>query len=345
MTVKVTEPKVYVVAHTQLNRVDLEGTPGLVSFLESEGCTEEDDISKRSGLYGEQVPSDEDTECDLLPELAGRVCYGSYGRKKDTNERYIGHIIEVGHGSVCEHSTITLAFTGISRSLTHELVRHRAGFGYSQRSQRFVNESDFQIVMPPLFQEEGFEELADLVQETSEYVHDQYKLIADKAMERLGTPEVLVNFAIRERYLTNNPALVNAPDTYVVDNTAYLNESWNQPNTKEWWVEYLTHSGDAGVRKKFEAATRTARRKTAREAARSVLPNCTETKIFVTGNLRAWRGMLDQRASIHADREIRHLALMTLNALQETAPNVFGDYQIKVDSFGNEYAETQYRKV
>ena len=64
------------------------------------------------------------------------------------NKAYIGHLLEVGHGSVLEHAVFNLLFTGVSRSLTHELVRHRAGFGFSQLSQRFVDESKCSFVEP-----------------------------------------------------------------------------------------------------------------------------------------------------------------------------------------------------
>ena len=60
----------------------------------------------------------------------------------------IGHILEVGHGSVLEHAAWNMIFTGVSRSLTHELVRHRAGWAYSQLSQRYVDESVAEYVEP-----------------------------------------------------------------------------------------------------------------------------------------------------------------------------------------------------
>ena len=52
----------------------------------------------------------------------------------------------------------------------------------------------------------------------------------------------------------------------------------------------------------------TDRRKAIRQAARAVLPNATETKIFVTGNVRAWRHFIEMRAATFADWEIRSLA-------------------------------------
>ena len=75
-----------------------------------------------------------------LAEFAGRSCYASWGKPNKataTNEGYLAHIIEVGHGSVMEHGSVTLYVTDVSRSLTHELVRHRH-HSYSQLSQRFV---------------------------------------------------------------------------------------------------------------------------------------------------------------------------------------------------------------
>jgi thymidylate synthase (FAD) len=86
---------------------------------------------------------------DLLPELAGRFCYGSW-RKGRSTPAYYENIREEGHGSILEHANITLAISGVSRSLTHELVRHRAGFAISQESQRYVNANDIKFVVPPL---------------------------------------------------------------------------------------------------------------------------------------------------------------------------------------------------
>jgi thymidylate synthase (FAD) len=77
--------------------------------------------------------------------------------------------------------------------------------------------------------------------------------------------------------------------------------------------------------------SKTDRRKAARQAARAILPNATETRIMVTGNYRAWRHFIDIRATEHADAEIRAVAVMILRELQKVAPNVFGDYVIAAD--------------
>ena len=95
--------------------------------------------------------SDYTAEADMLAEFAGRACYQSWSKPNPatrTNRDYLAHILEVGHFSVLEHSSVTFYITGVSRSLTHELVRHRH-LSFSQLSQRYVNEASSDIVIPP----------------------------------------------------------------------------------------------------------------------------------------------------------------------------------------------------
>lgn len=80
------------------------------------------------------------------------------------------------------------------------------------------------------------------------------------------------------------------------------------------------------------------RRKQARQAARAVLPNATETRIVVTGNYRAWRHFIAMRASEHADVEIRQLAIECLRQLAHAEPPVFADFEISVLADGSEVA-------
>src|SRR5437867_12966382 len=92
----------------------------------------------------------ESTDGERLAEFAGRVCYMSqHNPAKRATREYLDNIKKQGHGSVLEHANYTLLLEVVSRSLTHELVRHRAGFAYSQLSQRYVDESDANFVIPP----------------------------------------------------------------------------------------------------------------------------------------------------------------------------------------------------
>ena len=97
--------------------------------------------------------TDTQAAAEILAEIAGRTCYMSFGKGRKSNQEYIDNILVSKHGSVLEHAVWCLLITGVSRALTHELVRHRAGFGYSQLSQRYVDESEARYVVPPLYQE------------------------------------------------------------------------------------------------------------------------------------------------------------------------------------------------
>src|SRR5262249_30955810 len=122
------EPTVYVMSRQTVDDA------ALAKFLSDHGVTWETDTE----VAGEH-----------LVEVAGRDCYMSFAKPRPGgNKAYIDHILEVGHGSVLEHAVWNFLFTGISRTLTHELIRHRAGWGYSQLSQRYVDESVAEYVEP-----------------------------------------------------------------------------------------------------------------------------------------------------------------------------------------------------
>lgn len=115
---------------------------GIERFLEAHGI--------EWGELQDKLNSDmdlADSDGEWLVETAGRTCYMSFGRGR-THEQHLHHVIEVGHGSVLEHANFSFMIWGVSRSLTHELVRHRAGFAYSQLSQRYVDESDTSFIVP-----------------------------------------------------------------------------------------------------------------------------------------------------------------------------------------------------
>ena len=108
-----------------------------------------------------EPPADVPWETDAdggqgLAEFAGRACYQSWKKPNPataTNAGYLQHILEVGHLSVLEHGSVTFYLTGISRSLTHELIRHRH-FSYSQLSQRYVPERNAAMVEPDVIAED-----------------------------------------------------------------------------------------------------------------------------------------------------------------------------------------------
>jgi thymidylate synthase (FAD) len=221
----------------------------------------------------------ESSDGERIAEFAGRLCYMSqHNPAGRTTAEYLGNILKQGHGSVFEHAQYVLLVEGISRSCSHELVRHRAGFGYSQLSQRYVDESHAAFVMPPALQ-------------------------GDAALERAWTSQ-----------------MESAQAAYV--------------------------SAVEGLMAKYEwVADRIHRRKMAREAARSVLPNATEVKIVVSANVRAWRTMLELRLGEGAEQEIRRMAVACLRVLQAEAPALFGDFETYAAPDGAEAGRVGYHKV
>src|ERR1700676_3419421 len=158
------EPTVYVVGRQQVGAAELD------RFLADHGVSWQTDTE----IAGEH-----------LVEAAGRVCYMSFAKPRPGgNEAYIGHILQVGHGSVLEHAVWNLLFTGISRSLTHELIRHRAGWGYSQLSQRYVDESVAEYVEPdPIAQDP---ELHQLWLDAVGHAHQAYMRLTEKLQEKFA---------------------------------------------------------------------------------------------------------------------------------------------------------------
>src|SRR3954466_13344846 len=127
----------------------------------------------------------ESTDGERLAEFAGRLCYMSQRNPASrTTREYLDNIKRQGHGSVLEHANYSVLVEGVSRSLTHELVRHRAGWAYSQLSQRYVDESDANFVVPPAIV--GDETLQKQWQTQIDEAQKTYVRLVEQLMERYG---------------------------------------------------------------------------------------------------------------------------------------------------------------
>jgi len=222
-----------------------------------------------------------------LCKVAGQVCYMSFGPKRTMNEqaeRYFNNLKSSGHGSVLEHATYSLLLYGISRSVTHELVRHRAGFSFSQLSQRYVSGRALRFVERPEYQQD-------------DELHQQFLQRIERAAGEYSS--------ITNRLLEMQQAGVNI----------------------------------------LSAEAKTDLLKKVRQGARSVLPNETEAPIVTTANARAWRHVIEMRASPHAEIEIRELAVRIFLCLRLIDPVLFGDYTLEQLSDGTYTVRTEYQKV
>lgn len=212
-------------------------------------------------------PHDEAEDADELAEFSGRLCYQSWSRPNPataTNQGYLKNILDQEHYSVLEHASASFYISGVSRSLTHELVRHRH-LSFSQLSQRYVDESEAKIILPPAI-------------------------------------------------ATYDPDLVMSK---IAGNVML--------GAQEAYAQLVHRLGELGLS-----------RKEARQAARSVLPNATETQLVVSGNLHAWRDVIEKRTKLNpdtgkpfADLEIYHLMVEIRRQLNDLAPNTFQDLMPK----------------
>lgn len=233
---------------------------------------------------------DDPTELSPAAQLlktAGQTCYASFGQQRTYNEnaqRYFDNLASSGHGSVFEHATFSFLCYGISRSNTHEVVRHRAGTAYSQLSQRYVS---------------------------------------GRVLRFVERPEYRDHPALHKRFAER------------------IDAAWREYHEVADELLALQDEGDA----RLSADAKTDRRKRVQQTARSVLPNETETVLVMSGNVRAWRHMVEMRTDAHAEAEIRDLFVRIFLCLRVAEPLLFGDYVLDGLPDGTFGARTEWRKV
>lgn len=236
--------KVLLIGKTEVDLFPFQGNSRHVMPGKAEGSAFEKRVKDAEFINSADMTGGQD-----LIEFAGRLCYESFDLPNPdtaTNDKYVRNIVSQGHESVLEHVSVTFYVEGVSRNLTHELIRHRH-LSFSELSQRFVDMSDAKVVIPPAY--------------------DGGLIPMPKAHK----------------------------DNYEVE------------------VANMRSSGLT--------------RKQAREAARYGLPQGMETKLVVSGNLRAWRDVLKKRLSVHADAEIQELAKKIHEILSAEYPDVFADIE------------------
>ena len=137
-------PRVELLAHTVVHPEALK--PFLEGFDESLG-------------FGDYLGDSFDPldDADALTKIAGQLCYMSFGPERTMNadiHKYVDNIEKSGHGSVLEHANFSFLCWGLDRSVSHELVRHRAGAAFSQVSQRYVDGKVLRFVERKSYQDD-----------------------------------------------------------------------------------------------------------------------------------------------------------------------------------------------
>lgn len=224
---------------------------------------------------------------ELVVASAGKLCYSPSTideliEKQDDEsvEKFINRLVSMGHESPLEHAVFNFAIEGVSRSLTHQFVRHRIA-SYSQQSQRYVNlEDSFKYVIPKKINKNAY-----------------VKRIFEDAMASAFENYVKVSRGLLEQFIYE----------YVVEYLKVYTDNTNMEVLEEYMK--TTH------KKKYNAFV-----KVAIENARAVLPNACETKIICTMNLRTLINFCHHRCCRRAQDEIFDLAWAMRKEVEKVSP-------------------------
>lgn len=229
---------------------------------------------------------------DKVVSTAAKLCYSPVGiediQKKLTDvevEKFLTMLINMHHESPLEHVSFTFAVEGISRSCSHQIVRHRIA-SYSQQSQRYVKLDQFEYIVPPQISKckEAKERYIKSMEEAQNAYNEIYSLL-------------FLN-CVKEDYI----------DLY---------NSYEKEINMDIPIDLYIKENNRSIFSKIE--------KKVIEDARYVFPNSCETKIMLTMNARSLINFFNHRCCQRAQWEIRELACEMLKQVKEVAPILFSN--------------------
>jgi thymidylate synthase (FAD) len=176
------KPEVYLIAHPWLDWREV----GL--YLDKVGGMKWLD----SHQFDQDVPDAED-----LVEFAAKMCYRAWEPGLNPNvtkvrtdrKEYLMNILRQGHGSVLEHASYTFVLHNVSRVVTHELTRHRAGTAISQESLRYVRLTKIPMWIPDWARESPY------VMDEVQYLLDRMDAFQDNMTAHFGLDNPDMSFA------------------------------------------------------------------------------------------------------------------------------------------------------
>ena len=147
-------------------------------------------------------------EPELVIANAARTCYDSTQKDLESSRKMIKAIVKSGHESCVEHATATFRLSGVSRVLTHELVRHRL-FSFSQRSQRYVKENKPSYVVPDVLVDNNSANqklllARDVFDKAMQNAWDAYSLLLSYGLKSEDARFVLPNACTTEIVVSGN---------------------------------------------------------------------------------------------------------------------------------------------
>jgi len=279
-------------------------------FILAETALFDDEVERWLAHMG--VPgwgTDAKSDGEALIEMAGRRCYRSFEtddvavseqnpnltKVRESNSAYIENILSVGHGSVLEHATVTFAFEDVSRTYTHELVRHRVGTATSQESLRFVRPTSLNMYFPDVF--------ADLPE----------KPLTDTQMRAMHATTLFIGSG---RLVTSGKPTVRNVLEYIFSKTVSDLEEVQRALVALLGMDEVAKA--FGDKKKLQSSMR------------RLMPIGMATAIVWTANHRTIRNTITMRTSRHAEEEIRNAFGQVAAMCAKRYPALYQDMVIEM---------------
>ncbi len=146
---------------------------------------------------------------ERIVAAAARLCYSPRSASEimenfsdEQVASFVRKIVSLGHTSTMEHVSFTFAIDGVSRALSHQLVRHRIGCSYSQQSQRYVKEKQFAYITPPKIAQNS--EALSVFEQAMEQAQAAYARLLEMGIPAEDARFVLPNAAETKFVLTMN---------------------------------------------------------------------------------------------------------------------------------------------
>ncbi len=262
-----------------------------------------------------------DEKGTLLITLAAKRCYNSFAPGLNPNvtkvrtdlAEFIDHILDSGHGSVLEHVTYTYAIEGVTRVLTGELNRHRAGVAISEGSMRYIRFSEMECWLPTCLQDQelhlGKHIHPDHLEDLLKY-HDA-RCVLDDALQDVKDVE--------DKKLLSRTIFIRA----------FRQMESNYRMLQSIWADELAPDSTFADKKRITSMMR------------RIIGMGISTGGIWTFNLRALRHIITMRCSPAAEEEIANLAYTLLQDISSKEPKIFADFEKTSDGFFT----PRYKKV
>lgn len=252
---------------------------------------------------------------ELVIACAGKLCYSPVGveqliekQSEEDIKRFVNMLVGMGHESPLEHASFTFAIEGVSRALTHQLVRHRIA-SYSQQSQRYVREKQFDYIIPKDIKrsnmakeiyvehmiecQRAYDCIVDLL------LFDYIELADETESLKKVCRKAKVDFEEFDKFFVRCLAEIDGEGTILrlADKRLILSKVLDKyPKVMNALI------------------------KRAIENARYVFPNGAETKIVVTMNLRTLINFCHHRKCRRAQEEIQGLTVAMIEEVEKVSP-------------------------